>query len=142
MVEILQIPADAVPHAWPMAEPHLKPAIEMSRGCYEPEDVAKLCLAGAMQLWLASEGETVMASYVTEIVQYPRKRRVRATFAGGQPHTMDRWLEPMVSAIEAWSRVWGCQGIEAMGRKGWSRVVEGEVVGTFLARDFPAMEMN
>ena len=138
----MQIPAATVAHAWPMALPHLRPAIEMSRGCYEPEDVERLCAAGAMQLWLATEGDGVTAAYVTEIVQYPRKRRVRATFAGGTPNTMTRWLEPMVEAIETWSRLWDCEGIEAMGRKGWSRVVEGEAMGTFICRDYPAMEVH
>lgn len=141
-IEILQVPVDAVPTVWPDALPHLLPPIEMSRGCFEPEDVERLCAHGDMQLWLAADGEDVLAAYVTEIVQYPRKRRIRAVFAGGKPHTMDQWLEPMVQAIEAFSRQWACQGIEAMGRKGWTKVVDGEVVGTYLCRDYPAVELH
>jgi hypothetical protein len=95
-----------------------------------------------MQLWLAVDESGVLAAYVTEIIQYPRKRRVRATFAGAKPHTMDKWLEAMVAAIEEWSKGWKCQGIEAMGRKGWSRVVDGEEVGVYLCRDYPAMELH
>lgn len=142
MAEILQIPGPLVAGVWPQAVPHLMPAIEMSRGCFEPEDVEALCIAGGFKLFLAVEGEDVLAAYVTEIVQYPRKRRVRAVFAGGKPHTMEQWLEPMIAAIEHWSKEWGCSGIEAMGRKGWTRVVDGEVVGTYLCRDYPALEMH
>ena len=141
-VEILQVPVEAVAGAWPMALPHLMPAVEMSRGCFEPEDIELLCARGDMQLWLAVDGEDVLAAYVTEIVQYPRKRRIRAVFAGGKPHTMDHWLEPMVQAIEAFSKAWSCSGIEAVGRKGWSKVVDGEIVGTYLCRDYAAMEMH
>lgn len=142
MAEILQIPSPLVAGVWPQALPHLMPAIEMSRGCFEPEDVEGLCVSGGLQLWLAVEDEDVLAAYVTEIVQYPRKRRVRAVFAGGKPHTMEKWLEPMVAAIERWSKEWGCSGIEATGRKGWTKVVDGEVVGAYLCRDYPAGEMH
>lgn len=141
-VEILEVPAGAVPTMWPDALPHLMPAIEMSRGCFEPEDVEALCARGDMQLWLAVEGEDVLAAYVTEVVQYPRKRRIRAVFAGSKPHTMHRWLEQMVQAIEAFSRKWSCHGIEAMGRKGWPKVVDGEVIGVYLCRDYPAVGLH
>lgn len=140
MVEILLIPPDMVPDAWPMAEPLLVEPIGMSRGCYEPQDVMVECAAGECQLWLATSGENAIAAYVTKITQYPRKRVVRAMFAGGKPGTMQQWLEPMVKAIEDWSRTWGCTAIEAAGRKGWSRVVDGEQIAVHLWRDFPAMQ--
>lgn len=142
MVEILPIPPTAVAVAWPQALPLLEKPIGMSKGCYLPEDVLAACQTGGMQLWLAAEGEDLLAAYVTEIVDYPRKRIVRAAFAGGVPQTMDRWLEPMVNMIEAWSKQVGCQSFAATGRKGWSRKVEGEEIGVILWRDYPAMELH
>lgn len=142
MVEILLVPPPMVATVWPQALALLQPAIDLTRGCYEPEDVLAFCESGETQLWLAVEGEEIIAAYVTEIVNYPRKRRIRATFAGSRPHTMKEWLEPMVHSIELASRQWGCQGIEAFGRKGWSKFVDGEEVATFLCRDYPAMELN
>jgi len=142
MIEIMQIPSALVPSVWPLALPLLEGPIEMTKGCYLPEDVSMFCQGGEMQLWLAVDGEDVLAAYVTEIAVYPRKKRVRATFAGAKPHTLEKWLESMVNAIEAWSKIWGCEGIEAMGRKGWTKVVDGEVIGTYIARDYPAMEMH
>lgn len=142
MVEIMQIPPQLVPHAWPMAEPLLLEPIAMLPGCYEPIDIMDECVAGESQLWLAAEGEDTIASYITKVIQYPRKRVVRAVFAGGKPGTMSQWLEPMVKAIEDWSKEWGCTAIEAAGRKGWARVVDGEQVAVHLWRDFPAMEMH
>jgi hypothetical protein len=142
-VEIMQIPATLAEVAWPQALPLLTAPIGMSRGCFEPEDVLAICVSGGGQLWLAVDGEEAIAAYVTEIYQYPRKRVVRALFAGGKTGTMQRWLEPMVAAIEHWAREqWGCQGIEAVGRKGWSRMLDGEEVGVYLCRDFPAMEVH
>lgn len=142
MVEIIPVPPSLVPTVWGDALQYLREPIGMSQGCYEPEDVFRFCCSADMGLWLAVEGEEVLAAYVVEIVNYPRKRRVRATFAGGKPHSMAQWLEPMVNAIEDWSKHMGCQGIEAMGRKGWTKVVDGKEIGTYICRDYPAMEMH
>lgn len=140
MIEILRIHPELVPEAWPMAAPLLAEPVSMSRGCFELEDVLLLCRISNAQLWLAYDGNEPVSAYVTEIYQYPRKRVVRAIFAGGKRGTMEKWLEPMVHAIEEWSKKqWGCQGFEAIGRKGWARVLDGEQVGVYLSRDFPAM---
>lgn len=141
-IEILGVTPNAVAVAWKTALPLLEKPISMSQGCYLPEDVAAACQMGEMQLWLAADGEEVVAAYVTEVTTYPRKRVVRAVFAGGKPHTIQHWLDPMVDGIETWARAIGCVAITAMGRKGWARVVEGEEVATVLWRDFPAMEMH
>lgn len=139
-VSVMRIHPELVPEAWPMAEPLLAEAIAMSRGCFEPEDILLLCHTGNAQLWLAGEGGEPLAAYVTEVYQYPRKRVIRALFAGGKKGTMNKWLEPMVKAIEHWAIThWGCAGIEAIGRKGWTRVLDGEQVGVYLCRDFPAI---
>ncbi len=142
MVDILIVPPSVVDAVWPAALELLIEPIGMTRGCYEPEDVYALCLAGKMALVIAAEGEELLAAYVVEIVTYPRKKRLRATFAGAVPHALDRWLPQMVEALEQESRRMGCSGLEALGRKGWTKVVDGEVVGTFMCRDFPAMELN
>lgn len=142
MVEILFVPGPALDTIWEHALVLLREPIAMSRGCYEPEDVYAFCAAGKMALWLAIEGEDVLAAYAVELVFYPRKTRLRATFAGAKPHTMDRWLPQMVSALEEESRRFGCSGLEAMGRKGWTKVVDGEQVGVFLCRDFAPMELH
>jgi hypothetical protein len=55
---------------------------------------------------------------------------------------MDRWLPQMVQALENEARRLGWAGLEAMGRKGWAKVVDGEQVGVFLCRDFPALELH
>lgn len=141
-VEILSVTPNAVAGIWPAILPMLEKPIGLSQGCYLPEDVVAACQLGHMQLWVAAESEEVLAAYVTEITAYPRKRVIRAVFAGGKPHSMTRWLEPMVQAIEDFGKAVGCASITAMGRRGWSRVVEGEEVATVLWRDFPAMEMH
>ena len=142
MVEIMQIPSVATPQAWKMALPLLKEPIARTRGCYEEEDVFNFCCTGAMGLWLAVDDGEVLAAYVVEIVQYPRKRRLRATFAGAKPHSIDRWFERMVAALNEFRAQMGCDGMEAMGRRGWSKFIDGEEVASFFVRDYPAMELH
>lgn len=142
MIEIISVPPQAVATVWPDAMPLLARPIEMSKGCYLPEDVLGACQAGHMQLWIAADGEDLVAAYVTEITNYPRKKVIRAVFAGGKPHTMDRWLEPMTAAIEDMGKQFGCSSITAMGRKGWAKIVEGEEIAVVLWRDFPPMELH
>lgn len=142
MVEIIQIPGPAIDVVWPQALELLREPIAMTRGCYEPEDVYRLLLNGKMGLWIAADGEEVLAAYACELVFYPRKTRLRATFAGGKPHTMARWLPMMEAALEEESRKFGGSGLEAVGRDGWGRVLEAEKIGVLLCRDFPAKELH
>lgn len=143
-VEILPVMPNAVAAIWPAALPLLAPSISESRGCYLPEDVLVACQMTAMQpggmdMLIAAEGNDLLAAYTLEISNYPRKRVGRAVFAGGKPQTMKLWLGPMVEAIDEWCKTRGCVSVTAMGRRGWSKVVEGEEVATVLWRDFPDM---
>lgn len=138
--EIIQIPAEVVPGAWPMALPLLREPIAMSRGCYEPDDVMVLCRGGEAQLWLATDPkEGVIAAYVGKILQYPRKRTYFSLFMGGKPGHIDKWLKPLIEAVEEWSKTWGCEALEISGRKGWTRKVEGEVIASHMIREFGPM---
>lgn len=139
-VEIHNIPAGVVPGAWPLALPLLREPISMSRGCYEPDDVAAMCMAGDAQLWLVTDKTGVIAAYVGKVVQYPRKRTYFSLFMGGKPGQIDKWLKPLIDAVEAWSKTWGCEALEIAGRKGWTRKVEGEVIASHMIREFPAMQ--
>jgi hypothetical protein len=136
-VEILFVPPSAIDAVWEKSLELLQEPIAMTRGCYEAEDVYNFLAAGKMGLWLAIEGEDVLAAYAVELVFYPRKTRLRATFAGGKPHTMERWLPQMEAALEQEARRFGGSGIEAIGRKGWAKMLDSDQVGVFLCRDFP-----
>jgi len=134
MIEFLPVPASSVPDMWPLVLPHLAPSIALSRGRYEPEDVGILCARGHMQLWIAGRGDDqVIGAMVTEIAVYPRKRVARTVFAGGTD--LRRWYRLASDAVEAWGRSWGCQGLEACGRRGWGRLVGAEEDGTWIYRD-------
>lgn len=134
MVEIIQVPPSAVEGMWPEVEPHLKPSIEMSRGCFEPVDVMAFCVGGGFQLWVAYDGDNLIGAIVTELIDFPRRRMTRAPFAGGKD--ILKWYAAMDAAVEAWGRSWGATGICAVGRKGWTRILNAKEVGVEYWRDF------
>ncbi len=133
MVEIILVPGPVVPEVWAETEPHLLPSIALAHGCFEPHDVVVLCVAGAMQLWIAADGEEIIGATITEIVDFPRKRAARIVFAGGK--NLRRWYGLMDKAVDEWSRSWGCHAILAGGRRGWSRLAKMEETGVLFWRD-------
>jgi hypothetical protein len=135
-IEILPVPVNAVRVVWDKALPHLAEPIALSHGCYEPEDVAGFCEKGGFKLWLACDGEEIIAAIVAEIVDFPRKRVLLIRFAGGRD--MARWYAPMETAVEEWARAFGCSAECVFGRKGWARVTRGNEAGVVVWRDFAA----
>lgn len=141
-IEIMLVPPDAIDVVWDSVLPLIAKPIEMSRGCFLPEDVLALLRFSQMDLFIAIKGEEVLAAYVVNVRHFPRKRVLETVFAGGKPHSMSEWLEPMVSHLDAVGKQTGCAGMMATGRKGWSRIVEGEEVAIVLWRDLPVMELH
>lgn len=146
-VEIIPVAPPAVAGIWPIVEPLLVKSIELSQGCYLPEDVREACQLGiwqqgGMQLLVAAEEEEVVAAYCMEVFHTPRKRVLNARFAGGLPHSMDKWLEPMLAEIESMRKQLECAATMAVGRKGWAKVVEGREVGIVLWRESAGLELH
>ena len=133
MVEVMQVPSSAIAGIWPSVRDWLAPSVALSRGCYELDDLSFLCEHGAMQLWVAADGERVIGAVVTEITQYPRRRACRVAFAGGTD--IKRWYGEADRTIEQWSRTWGCDALMAGGRRGWGKLTKGDEIGVILWRD-------
>lgn len=69
----------------------------------------------------------------TEIVNYPRKKICRLTLCAGEGLHRCR---DMFGLIERWAKQNGCQGLEAVGRKGWERFFGDWNAKVFLEKDF------
>jgi hypothetical protein len=135
-IEIIAVPAEALRFVWAKASPLLAEAVAQSHGTFLTEDVLACCERGAMQLWLACEGEDVIAAVAAEIVIFPRKKVLGIPFAGGRD--MARWYAKMEAAVEAWAKGFGCTAERLYGRKGWARVTKGQESGVMLWREFAA----
>ena len=105
---------------WDAAKEYLKDAIALNRGEFDLEDIHKLILEKKMQLWGIHDGE-LKAVMVTEVIEYPRQKRVRVVLIGGSE--MDTWLEVAVEAMDRFKELNGADGIEILGRKGWVKTL-------------------
>jgi hypothetical protein len=101
---------------WPRAAPLVRAALERGEGSYSESDIARALLSGAWQLWLAERGE-VVALGITEIIDFPRKRKCLLRYLAGDMEA----IAEHAPQIEAWAIDHGCHIIMAHGRKGWAR---------------------
>lgn len=107
---------------WPRVRPFVDRALSHAGGRYAPDDVLAALLRAQMQLWTAISENGIEAVLVTEIIDYPRRRRCNLFLSAG--NALEACLEHL-PAIEAWARAQGCDAIEASGRPGWERVLPG-----------------
>ena len=112
---------------WNRCSAWLEAALYYSNGTHTIDDVLETVQRGDAQFWQYPD-----AAVVTEIMDYPQKRVLRYWLAGGNLKTLLK-VEP---SIRHWSQLWGCVGIEIIGRKGWHRVLKGfKQTGIILAKD-------
>ena len=112
---------------WDRCSAWLEAALYYSNGTHTIDDVLETVQRGDAQFWHYPD-----AAVVTEIMDYPQKRVLRYWLAGGNLKTLLK-VEP---SIRYWSQLWGCVGIEIIGRKGWHRVLKGfKQTGIILAKD-------
>lgn len=78
------------------------------------DDVAAAIGKGKMHFWPGKE-----CACVTEVAEFPRKRYLNVTLAGGR---MDEILS-MIPSFKAWAHKLGCDKITVAGRVGWERVL-------------------
>ena len=106
---------------WQEIEPHIARCVKHSEGELDSEDFKAYLLDEKMQLWIAIDGEKILASMVTQIVVYPKKRVLRIIAIGGGD--MHRWIS-FLPALEELALEQGCASIEVWGRKGWLKILD------------------
>lgn len=120
---------------WPVVGPMLAPAVSLSNGCYEVDDVLAELRTGQQQLWVDwVDGQTVNAAMTTMFDQYPRKKTLKVVFVGGRK--MKKWLPEFISLVEAFARKNGADLLEGFFRKGWVKVWPGaRISGVGLVKE-------
>lgn len=133
---IIGVPSWEAAKAWPLAGPLLSPAIALTGGAYELEDVLKGIEAKDAQLWVALTDAEMLGAVVSMIQVYPRKKALLCPFVGGVTGRLPEWWEPMFARLEEFARASGCHRIEGGLREGWVRVLPGmKRIGAMLRKD-------
>ena len=94
---------------------HIEDALDYAGGSHTIDDVWQFIQEGKAQFFPLDK-----SAIVTEIVDYPQKAMCRIWLAGGD---LDELVEAEV-ALSAWAKTQGCDGMEIIGRRGWSRKLE------------------
>jgi hypothetical protein len=127
---VYPVPLELLDHFWGRVAPLLQKAIERGAGELELGDVYQRLQDRHMQLLVAVEGPTILAAFVTEVVQYPRKRALRVVLAGGTG--AKKWKGALRAMLHTGARAVGAKSLEVLGRPGWVR---------FL-RDLPTVKLK
>jgi hypothetical protein len=136
-VQIIPVPAASARAVWPIAEPHILKALEHARGCYLPEDVLDIVEHGKAQLWMCQRDDgLVVASLVSWIASYPRRKSICVPFIGGTE--MRTWFRKALLAIESWGIEQGCDALEGGARRGWARMAKMDESAVVLWKDIGA----
>ena len=119
--KVVLIQPDDLEMLWDEVVPLIEAALKYSEGEVIPEDLIKPIKIGKMQLWTALSEGSVIASMITEIVVYPRKRVLRViTIAGKDGRGMSRWYG-FLPLVEGFALSNNCSSLEAWTRKGMAK---------------------
>jgi hypothetical protein len=103
---------DRMEDHWRRCRRYIEDALEYAGGSHTIEDVWQSIQEGKAQFFPLDK-----SAIVTEIVDYPQKAVCRIWLAGGD---LDELMQAEV-ALSAWAKTQGCDGMEIIGRRGWSR---------------------
>ena len=116
--KVALLEAEDVDMVWDETYPFIKKALRHAEGELKPEDIKKHLDSGDLRLWVALKDKDVIASMVTEIIQYPRKRIVRVITLAGKD--MNLWYD-FLPMVEGYAIRNGCSSLEAWTRRGMTR---------------------
>ena len=94
--KVALVEAEDVDMVWGDVSPLIEKALLHAEGELIPDDIKKHLDTSELRLWVALENKDVIASMVTEIVQYPRKKIVRVITLAGKDMSMWYDFLPML----------------------------------------------
>ena len=123
-MQVTLVPPEHVLSAWPDAKPHLEKAAEYTYGRYDVEDILSVLTDYDHSLWLAYDETGIKGATVTAFKFYPKKKYLDLVFCGGVDGF--DWKAEMLRILQHWGYDNQCDGIEASGRVGWSKIFKGD----------------
>lgn len=134
-VRFYGVPSDKIDAVWPHVQLLVSNACLMSRGRYQSDDIKVFCKEKKTQLWIATENGLPLAVFVTEIINYPRKKYARVMITTGKDR--EKWIDLMRDEIEGFAKSQGADGVESLTREGWARVFKDyEKTHVLLEKEF------
>jgi hypothetical protein len=120
-LELVCVDPKRIATVWPHVA-HLIHAAVKRTNLSHTLDVELEVLHGKGLLWLAWDGERILAAATTALMRTDADLVCILTACGGS--AMNDWL-PLLSKIEQYARNEGCACVRIHGRKGWARLLDG-----------------
>lgn len=135
-LQITLVEPDHAAKIWFEAEPLITKALVRSHALNKTnasQVLANICREKC-QLWVAHDGRQIEAAVIGFVVEWPLSKTYYLPIIGARPWTLDRWLKPMLAAIEHYARSKGCLDLGGEFRKGWAKAAGFEITGVTLQR--------
>jgi hypothetical protein len=104
---------------WPHVAPLIAAAMRRGR-LGDIADVARGLAGGTALLWLAWDGERILAAAVTALDRIDGEKLCTIVACGGQGFAR---FGHLIGGLERYARAEGCARMRICGRKGWARVL-------------------
>lgn len=124
MIEISHVPKEYVNTCWKQIEGYLKKAAEYTHGRYEVDDLYLAVCKYDHLLWIAFDKEEIKGAVITNVTVYPKKKYLCLGFCGGKE--LSTWKDSMLTTLKNWAIDNHCDGIEAVGRRGWRKIFKSD----------------
>ena len=122
-MKAIVVPKEYLNLVWYKVEPLLRMATEHSNDRYNTDIILKDLHADLKLLWiLLDEEDEIQVALTTSVEDYPGRRAIRVSFAGGK-NFLDH-TDVMEEVITDFGRSIGCTQFEVLGRWGWKKVLE------------------
>jgi hypothetical protein len=118
-IELICVDPKRVHEVWPEVEGRIHKAVRRTNLSHT-QDIDYDVLHGDGLLWLAWDGQNIVAAMTTSLVRTDSDKVCILTACGGS--AMNGWL-PLRTKIEAYAKAEGCSRVRIYGRKGWTRVL-------------------
>lgn len=107
-----------------LARPLIEAALAYGPQTHDADDIWAAIERDQMQLWPGQR-----SVLITEVVDFPKKRAVRALWTAGDQEELIEHIHPHVIA---WAKGVGCTLALLGGRKGWERVMSRQGYAHYL----------
>lgn len=123
--EVVRLPVAAIPGSWILLEPFIRKALGFAQGELDAGSLLELACRSKIQVWViyAPEERLVVGVATTSVEQYPLLSALRVITLGGEGFS--NWWPLLHERLVLFARTEGCRHIEAVGRKGLGRLVDG-----------------
>lgn len=121
-MELHIVPTEDIDKYQDILSPYMESFVTLLKGRYEYNDIFEQIKSGKWKLWVTHQGLELQAVIITQIVEYPRVREFQILLCHGEDYK--KWYD-LISEMEAYAGLSGCNKIAALGRTGWEKIMHG-----------------